>query len=218
LRKKKEKKMGLTKQQKSCRKNAEKSKGTQKKGIECHQNNVEVIQEPKNKNGVMIRRCDHQYENGSFCKKKQCYEFCDKHSLKDCKVKVCNSLIDPSFKGLFAFNGNYASKAIVFRKNDVIAEYKGVVLTLEEKVALYGEKQPSYVVGLSKELFIDCKDYRCLASMINTSRKTNGRFTANCCFSICAAKKSCKILATTNIRNFKEILNSYYLPNHVIIS
>jgi len=208
----------LSKRKKACLKNAQKSIGRHKKGLEWYEKKGETIKAPTNKNGLNFRRCCHQYENGDFCKKEQIYELCDIHALKDCKVKVCNSLIDPSFKGLFAFNGNYSSNEIVFRNKDVIAYYEGVVITKEEKELLYGKKQPSYVVGISKELFIDCKDYRCLAAMINTSRNTNGRFTANCCFSICAAKKSCKVLATRNIYNCDEILNSYYLPNHVIIN
>jgi hypothetical protein len=207
-----------SKRKRACLQNAEKSRGRHKKGPEWYEKKVETIKEPRNKDGVVFRRCCHQYENGDFCKNEQIYELCDIHAIKDRKVKVCNSLIDPSFLGLFAYNGIYDSEEIVFKKNDLIFEYEGIVMTKMEIDQLYPDEQPSYVVQISKDIFIDCVDHRCLAAMINTSRYTNGRFKSNCRFSVSPANKTCKIVATRNIYNCEEILNSYYLPKHVIIN
>ena len=118
--------------------------------------------------------------------------------------------------GLFSY--------LSYRKNDVIAEFKGTYIATVAEFNKLCEKEPfrrEYSVSLTesgKGATLDCYDSyksgKCLASLSNSPKgcfnvATNKMAVANCYLSTNATKKTAVLKAAKNINAYEELLWDY---------
>jgi hypothetical protein len=150
-------------------------------------------------------RCTHILENGNRCKlnTKRGY-LCWIHGITDQNLKVGPSQI--AGFGLFARNKikNLDEREVIFRRNDVIVDYEGIILnTQAEKDLAEQEGRDEYWLEIKDSIaVIDASD-------INSGF---GRFSNDCR----PVRRNCnarflgrQIVATKNIKNGQEILTPY---------
>jgi len=144
--------------------------------------------------------------SGNRCKRKCIigFEYCPIHLLYLKHLKIKDSLIPNSGKGLFVCNKSVGPNDIVFRKDDVICDYKGETINNAIRQQRYNGKNAPYAIELSNNNIIDCACKRGIGSLINTSPGHN-----NASFSINNQQHTVRIKATKNIRNNTEIYLSY---------
>jgi hypothetical protein len=117
-------------------------------------------------------RCSATNKNGTQCKRMTIigFEYCCTH-LKSVKhLKIANSELEDGGKGLFAFDTVKNNNAIVFKKNQIISEYKGEIISKEVTNERYGKEYTGpYAIEKSKKNNIDAGCKRCVASLANTN-------------------------------------------------
>ena len=164
------------------------------------------------------KRCKYIFPSGVKCKRKQIYELCYCHAIKEKKVKVDFSPYIVGTKGLIAFNGTDDNSTILFREGDTIGEYTGEMLSLRQFENRYPDQaMAKYAFKIDRYHYIDASKNRCLMAMINSSIgftslgiinvKSNARFVND------VKNKKCRIVASKNIYNLSEIILYYYISN-----
>jgi hypothetical protein len=154
---------------------------------------------------VPTRQCTATNKSGGTQCKRLCAigtPFCWTHlaSLKHLKVK--ESTIEGAGRGLFAHDPRQGQEAILFRKDQTIAEYTGEIIDQTELVDRYAQHTAPYAVQAGADRFIDAACDRCIGSIANT--RPRGQ---NVRFSVYRGRVSLK--ATQNIRNGQEIFLAY---------
>ena len=163
-----------------------------------------------NGDGCERKICGGTRKDGEPCTLTQRYELCHFHSVTEMKVRVFESQNFNGVPGLFAFNGKYDNRNVIFNKGDVIGEYTGDLKTFEELQDTYPDKEiwPKYVFQCHQGLYIDAVNDRCLMAMMNSASGRPKLRNAEFCYD--RTRMKCHVKATKNIRNLDEI-SPYYL-------
>ena len=154
--------------------------------------------------------CGGTCKDGEPCTKPVRYELCYFHAVIKMKVRVFKSPVFNGILGLFAFNGNYDDReTIIFKKNDVIGEYKGELLSRKQLGERYPNKEiwPKYVYQCHQGLYIDAVNDMCLMAMMNSASGRPKLRNAKFCYD--RTRMKCHVKATKNIKNVGEICPGY---------
>ncbi|KAJ3080316.1 hypothetical protein HK102_003136 [Quaeritorhiza haematococci] len=100
-------------------------------------------------------------------------------SLVTAWLMIQASTIPRAGKGLFAMKRNAPNGTVLFRKNDVILEYVGEIISVSETNARYGEHTAVYTLRRNRSTDIDAACKRGVVAMANSQPgKNNARFGA----------------------------------------
>lgn len=155
-------------------------------------------------------RCTGHNKNGQQCKRKMIigFEYCPAHLASEKHLKVKQSTIPNAGKGLFAFDATKGANDIIFRANDKITDYNGVVKTHEQIDQQYGDYTAPYAIRLDREHAVDAGDKRGVGSLVN--HKSYSR--TNCKLALKRQNGriiGCQVIATKVIRNGQELFAFY---------
>jgi hypothetical protein len=167
------------------------------------------------KTHLISGRCRGNRANGQRCKRRCVvpYEYCPDHLVTFQHVQVRPSTIAGAGKGLFARNPDLAEDAIAFRTGDLIMQYNGEHISMEEVQQRYHSEHTGrnytapYGFRVDAMRAIDGAKMRGAASLANTVRGAGGRPNAR--FSVNNNTHSVSIKASRNIRNNEEIFVAY---------
>jgi hypothetical protein len=153
---------------------------------------------------ILSERCIGQTKNRTRCKNRVIigvpYCWCHLASVKHLKIK--ESLIPNSGKGLFVQDKSKGNDEVIFKKNVNIIEYTGEIINEEQLIERYGKFTAPY--GLQNgQVYIDSACDRGIASLINHKPMTQ----TNVRFSRYAGRINIK--ATKNIKNNRELFVCY---------
>ncbi len=117
-------------------------------------------------------QCKAKTHAGHRCSRNVCIglPYCSQHLKSHMDLNIGKSHIPNANKGIFAYNPN---KTIVFKKGDIVCEYSGEVLSTSALLQRYGPRTAPYTFELEKNAYIDSACERCVASIINHSKKSN---------------------------------------------
>lgn len=176
--------------------------------FEVNENNEWVI---KHEAILNAQRCLGHSKNGQRCKRKCIigFEYCPTHLESIKKLKIKNSTIPNAGKGLFVSDKTKGSNEIVFKTNDKIAIYNGVIKTSEQLQEQYGDYTAPYgmkIAGTNNS--IDAGDKRGIASLVNHKpfSQSNSRFKE---IRQNHRAVGVEIVAKKNIKNGSELFASY---------
>lgn len=117
-------------------------------------------------------RCAADTKTGGRCRRrtKKQLPYCYEHARSLLHVDIRPSTIPGAGLGLFALKE--------FKKDDLIAPYKGEIITKAQMDERYGDGLAKYALQINKNTYIDSACQRGTASFINTNpRKNNARFS-----------------------------------------
>ena len=159
-----------------------------------------VNNSPKFLCDLKSEQCLDTKKTGARCKCRAIigYQYCHSHLMYKHKLKVKDSTIPGSGKGLFACDPMTERNEIIFRPKDRIVIYGGEPLDQKELSKRYGEHTAPYALKTGRDRFLDGACRRGVGSLANTRRNRNN-----------AAFSSKYLKATKNIRNGQEIFASY---------
>ena len=130
--------------------------------------------------------------------------------FKDGLLDVCPHHINFKIKkskylgdGVFVHETGSDKEKVIFKKNDIILEYKGEKLKSKEVESLYKDNYAPYLMYIGRNKYLDSACKRSLASMVNMGTKKEN----NCFFH--GIKNSIYIKASKDIKNFEELLCDY---------
>ena len=151
------------------------------------------------------QRCEGHNKSGQRCKRKCIigYEYCPTHLKSEKDLKIKDSTIPNSGKGVFVDNSTNNNE-IVFRKDDKICDYNGIKTNKNNIDNEYRGKTAPYALQINNTDVIDAAGKRGVGSIINTKPGDN-----NCSFSIDNRNKSASVKATKNIKNGQELFLAY---------
>lgn len=166
---------------------------------------------------LQCQQCAATTKTGAKCKRSVCIgiPYCWTHArLAGLAVKNTEG----RGKGLFAYGKDRKQRETgspaVFKKNDVIAEYAGELISREELARRYNNVTAPYTLASAqKGKYIDAACKRGLGSLANDPRGTG--LQANARLSV--GRNGGNLKATKNIYHGQEILTSYgrdYWRNH----
>lgn len=157
-------------------------------------------------------QCRGRTAAGRRCSRRVCIgtPLCYSHLQQTYKVRILPSTVPAAGKGLFVEDATVAPNAIVFRRDDVILEYKGELIDVAALERRYDEEDEEHVAPYGYQTennrVIDSACTRGAASLINHSNRAR---SINCVFDYDAATKKLYIVATKNIRNGAELFVDY---------
>lgn len=158
-------------------------------------------------------QCTAITKKGTRCKLNTCVigPKCWMHTLSENNLKVKQSHIKEAGKGLYAQKGRSKNNDIVFKKDSVIGEYSGKILTLDEVNKMPVNKR-TYILQHGKNRFIDAVKTNSgparYANDCRASNKAKGECSGNNAKFIKSQNKM-NLKATKNIKNSDEIFVSY---------
>jgi len=159
---------------------------------------------------LLCEQCVGTVKNGNRCKRKVAIglDLCFNHleSVKHLKIK--KSTIPNAGKGLFAVDKSAEPNAIIFKKDQLIADYSGETINTEELEKRYGEHTAPYAMQVQKDFYTDGatqRGYGTIANHTNNANAKNCKFRFNCRVN----PHRVQLVAVKNIRNGNEILTSY---------
>lgn len=161
---------------------------------------------------LRCNKCRGTTAAGRRCSRRVCIgtPLCFSHLAQRYNVRIQPSTIAGAGKGLFASNSALPDNAIVFRRGDVILEYKGELIEVRELERRYDEDDEEHVApyGYQTESnrVIDSACSRGVASLINHSNRAR---TINCEFDYDGDDRKLYIVATKNIKNGAELFVDY---------
>ncbi len=177
--------------------------------FEVNENNEWVI---KHEAILKAQRCLGHSKNGQRCKR-TCiigFEYCPTHLESIKKLKIKTSTIPNAGKGLFVSDKTRGPNDIVFRNNDKIVVYNGVIKTPEQMTEHYGEYTAPYGMSIrGTNRVIDSGDKRGVGSLINHKNQLN---QINCRFKEIRQNYRAvgiEVAATKIIRNGAELFANY---------
>lgn len=124
-------------------------------------------------------QCEADSKSGRPCRNRVVIglPYCHVHTKQLLKLKIQDSDIHGAGKGIFAYSGTQAGR--VFSRNQVICDYEGEVLTLQEVSDRYGDTDETvapYTIQLSPHRALDAACRRGIAGVINHSDDPNVKF------------------------------------------
>ncbi len=176
--------------------------------FEVNENNEWVI---KHEAILNAQRCLGHSKNGQRCKRKCIigFEYCPTHLESIKKLKIKTSTIPNAGKGLFVSDKTKGPNDIVFRNNDKIVVYNGVLKSMEQKQQQYGNHTAPYgMIIPGTNNIIDAGDKRGVASLVNHKAFTyaNTRFKE---IRENHRAVGIEIVAKQNIKNGSELFSTY---------
>lgn len=159
---------------------------------------------------IICQQCAFVKPNGERCRKTTCIGLpcCNVHLSKMYKVKIMDSTIPNSGKGLFAFDEAEKYRPggkIVFREGARICPYAAEIISTQERERRYGPHTAPYGLHLNQRESFDAALKRGAAAYANHSvgYTTNSKLVVN------PRKKEAWLVATKNIRQEQEIFCNY---------
>ena len=155
-------------------------------------------------------RCQGTTKSGTRCARTTLIGlgFCWNHLMRDKKLRIKESTIPHSGKGLFAMDKSRGENDIVFKKRQTICEYNGETIDIYELNARYGFFTAPYSVELKNNTSYE--DGACRRGVGTVPNTMHGKATRRNNAKLVKSRKGTpKIVATRNIRNNKEIFVSY---------
>jgi hypothetical protein len=155
-------------------------------------------------------QCQGHNKNGARCKRKVIigYEYCPQHLASIKHLKIADSTIPNAGKGLFAFDRTKGDNDIVFKANQHIIDYKGIIKTDAQIAEQYEGYTAPYAVKAKPNLNIDSAGKRGVASLTNHK----ARSYINCDLKIKKENNQIvgiQLVAIKNIRNKSELYCNY---------
>jgi hypothetical protein len=151
-------------------------------------------------------QCEATNRNGHRCRRRTVIGvgLCWNHLLSIKHLRIKESSVENSGLGLFAMNSAMPENAIVFKKGEMIIEYGGEDIDIEELNNRYQDRTAPYGVQKKKDsTYNDSACVRGIGSNANTQvGKQNARLGIG-------AGDIVKVYATKNIRNNTEIFLAY---------
>jgi len=143
------------------------------------------------------------------CKRRVCIglDLCFQHLETVKHLKIKKSTIRNAGKGLFAYVKNQNNHYIVFREGDVICNYKGDVININELERRYHDKTGPYAFqwGYNKDnYYIDAANERYYSALINHSEDPNVKFEDDL-----SQRGLIEVIALKDIKNNEELLSNY---------
>eukprot|EP01041_Mallomonas_annulata_P006400 gene6400-12940_t len=129
-------------------------------------------------------------------------EFEITNNLEDCVESSEIEKYPVSGKGLFAIDTKKAPNEVIFKKNSKIIEYKGNLITDEDKNDRYLDNTAPYTVQIKRDLNVDCGCKRGVGALANTRPHFNNS-------TLSVFRNKAFIKATRNIKNNEEIYLAY---------
>jgi hypothetical protein len=155
-------------------------------------------------------RCIAHNKNNTRCKRRVAIglPYCCIHLPTNLHLKIKPSTIPNAGKGLFAFDKTKGNDFIVFKKGQVICEYGGDLISVEECNRRYSEDHTApYGIQLKNDTIQDCACNRGIGSIANTAerkRDNNAEF-----YIATRPTRQIKLKAKRNILNNTEIFVDY---------
>ena len=140
---------------------------------------------------------------------------CWQHLQSNEHLRIKMSRIPNAGKGLFASDTTENDDSVVFRKNDLICQYDGELIDLDELEERYDDKTAPYGYKLNANRFEDGALHRGVGTLAN--RPPPGT-VGNATFTITHGRgphSRCQLRASRNIRNYQEIYVPYGNTYHM---
>ena len=155
-------------------------------------------------------RCIAHSKDGSRCKN-ICVigdPYCWVHLLWKKHLRIKTSRIDGAGKGCFVMDKSRPTDAIIFRKDEVILNYDGEIVTSQTLNERYARHTAPYAVEISKarNVYEDGAIERSAMACVNSPPAGT---RANCRLTTDVQRSHCKIKANRDIKNGEELYASY---------
>lgn len=156
-------------------------------------------------------RCKGRTAAGHRCSRTTCIgtPLCWSHMLKEYQLKIMPSTVAAAGKGLFAWHPTSDANLVLFRRDDVILEYEGEVISRAELDRRYDEEEEEHVAPYAYsagDFVVDAACRRGAGSLINHSDRPR---SINCKFVYDHHTGILSVVATKNIRNGQELFIDY---------
>lgn len=153
-------------------------------------------------------RCEALTKMGDQCLRRAVIgsfpALCWNHLLKNKHLRIAPSHLPNAGKGLFVMDPSKAERSIIFRPNQLIIEYGGENIDLEELNKRYGEKTAPYGVEVKQDVkYEDAACQRGVGAISNTYPRHQNAVLKK------GRGDVIKVYATKNIRNGDEIYVPY---------
>ena len=166
----------------------------------------------KFQSNVESMRCEAMSKDDQRCKNKVCIgsPYCWVHLLHLKHLRIKESNLADAGKGLFAVDPSKPDNAVIFKKNDLIVDYGGEIISGVELVDRYGEYTAPYgvILNQNRNTYEDAALKRGAGSLANQNpieNRNNAFLMAN----YRANPQKIQVKAEKNIKNNKEIYVDY---------
>jgi hypothetical protein len=154
-------------------------------------------------------RCESLKKNNQQCGRNTVIGLgcCWQHMLTDYHLRIKESNIPNSGKGLFAMDKSIEDNAILFRKGDSIINYDGEIIDLAQLHQRFGNYTAPYTVYINNNRFTSAEFHRGIGSLANHGNSSISNETFNT--GNRGNNAICTLKAKKNIRNGDEIIVNY---------